>query len=686
MFGKKRKLHSKLFFKYLIRFILIIIIILFCEVIFLDKYVIDKFMKIFEENYTDKLNSEITMIDRNIDAIKSTAYQIEMSPSNIPYMLNNNPSYKIDIIDTLKSITSTNLMIDEVALSYKEYDNYLITSGGSMNYSNFTKNYIKSSWDDKRLNEEIKKTNGFRMLMTEDVDHYEIKFLFISSMPSGKTTNYGNVLFLINSDFLVNNIENIIKKYNHFVIIKNEENNNKYIINTTSYNLHNANINDLEDDFMILKANVSNGFNYTVGINKRELYAEIKNIYNISLLILASLTFVGIGLVYLATEMIYQPIKKITQSIDDYDGVSNELNIISNSLDDLVNIKNKNLLIIEDVKQQLYNNLIFHSLYNKNNVMELIDFVNVEFKFKNFNLIKISNNITEEDFNKLYYQLDKSVNNELIHTIDSKDNKILLINTELDNIDKIKKLIVKYNNDILNNKATISIGSIASDIFSINKSYLDASYVLKCGFFNKNNMVLSIKDTLSIVNENYSYPKVKEKNLIASILKGSKKESNRIANCIINKLNSDVITPQISRGIYISIINNIKNSLETTYKLDAYINDINQFLISSNDNISQISTDFMFLIDRFTDLVNSKSNKKQNMLIDKIIQYIDDNHADYTTSLNSIASYVNMSPSYVTKIFRESTTYSIKQYIDIKRIKTAKTLILNTTKSKMKLL
>lgn len=683
----RKNIHSKLFFKYLITFAVIVIIILFSIVIFLDQYVLNKFMNIFKENYTDKLNSQIETINRNVYAIKNTAYQIEMSPSNIPFLLRNSPSSRIDIITTLKSLTSTNLMIDDIAIYYNEYEDYMIASAGSMNIENYALHYMKSSWDSTRLKDEMLSNTGFSMIITEPSTKHEEKFLFISSMPHGATVNYGCIVFLINTEFMVRNLQNVMDKHSYFIIISDPSNTNSYIIDSTKdkviQNNKSINIDTLDSDYMILKASIRDGFTYTVGINKSDLYSEIQSIWKISLFILAMITLVGIVFIYIATEKIYQPIKKISQSIGSSDGISNELHFISNSLDSLINIKDRTLMIMKDVKKQLFNNLIYNSSHDKNSVMELIDFIKISFTHDNFYVVKTAYN-RSIDINLLEEQLFKAINNQsadmLVHKGYTDDFIIFLFNTKRNNIANIKNSFIHNNGNRVNTQ--IAIGSLVNSVFHINKSYQDASFVLNCGFFNGTNMVMSIDDILKIVNNNYSYPKIQEKNLIVSILSGSKEEAAKVAQNIVYKLKADKISPQVCRGIYVSLVNNIKNSLEAAcYALDTYIDDINLFMISSSEKNNQISRDFVHLIDIFTDMISKSPNNGHDLLINKIRKFIDDNHTKYTTSLSFIANNIGMSPSYATKIFKDSTGYSIKQYIDLKRIQTSKLLITSSAKS-----
>lgn len=74
-------------------------------------------------------------------------------------------------------------------------------------------------------------------------------------------------------------------------------------------------------------------------------------------------------------------------------------------------------------------------------------------------------------------------------------------------------------------------------------------------------------------------------------------------------------------------------------------------------------------------------SESQRVMIKKMITYIDAHFDSYELSLNMLADMFKITPSYATRLFRESTGYSIKTYIDMKKIEKAKHLLKTTRHS-----
>jgi len=71
---------------------------------------------------------------------------------------------------------------------------------------------------------------------------------------------------------------------------------------------------------------------------------------------------------------------------------------------------------------------------------------------------------------------------------------------------------------------------------------------------------------------------------------------------------------------------------------------------------------------------NSKESRNFN-LRDKIIDYVRDNYSDSNLCLNSIAVMFSVTPSYITRYFKDQTGYPLIQYVDMLRLEKAKELL-----------
>ena len=82
-------------------------------------------------------------------------------------------------------------------------------------------------------------------------------------------------------------------------------------------------------------------------------------------------------------------------------------------------------------------------------------------------------------------------------------------------------------------------------------------------------------------------------------------------------------------------------------------------------------------IDAFTHCMGGGVPTKNSELVKKAIHYISQNFAAELT-LESVASHVNLNPSFFSTMFKQSTGYSFKEYLNMVRIEESKRLLANT--------
>ena len=95
------------------------------------------------------------------------------------------------------------------------------------------------------------------------------------------------------------------------------------------------------------------------------------------------------------------------------------------------------------------------------------------------------------------------------------------------------------------------------------------------------------------------------------------------------------------------------------------------------DNVFDIWTE---MIHRYCSLVNTHSTKNYSLPIQKVITRINfDLTADL--SLNKLATYLKLNPSYLSNLFKKETGYTLTNYVNKKRMEHAAFLLATTTQS-----
>lgn len=98
------------------------------------------------------------------------------------------------------------------------------------------------------------------------------------------------------------------------------------------------------------------------------------------------------------------------------------------------------------------------------------------------------------------------------------------------------------------------------------------------------------------------------------------------------------------------------------------------------NNVQELTTLTKNLLIHFCSLIKKQKNIPYSRSIKRVVEYIYNNIYS-TIYINDIASALNMSPSYLSKIFKNETGIYLKDYIHMEKMKEAKNLMKYTSMS-----
>ena len=99
--------------------------------------------------------------------------------------------------------------------------------------------------------------------------------------------------------------------------------------------------------------------------------------------------------------------------------------------------------------------------------------------------------------------------------------------------------------------------------------------------------------------------------------------------------------------------------------------------INSIDSINEIVIWLNDVLDQFTNLIFKNPHTNKAEMVKRSMSYIKKNY-DKKLTLEDIAKYVHISPSYMSKLFKDETGFSFKGYLNMVRIEESKALLQNS--------
>lgn len=414
----------------------------------------------------------------------------------------------------------------------------------------------------------------------------------------------------------------------------------------------------------------------------------------------------AVVLVIPLSKFIYQPLTDFFKQLKEkYNGIADD-DIIANT-DFLVDIFSKKLLQLESYEQQEY---LSQYIIAENYVKFKIYGINNEASQDEINSNSIINTIEKDIFSHcvmcviMIENIDKILDNKIFtyRTLTSsiketicdelnlshldflfccRSNEILLIinKTEDDIYQTLKKIIldVKMHFDIV---LSCFISDTIYSIDNLSEAYNNIQNMKDYRLIYGENSILSNKIISESINRETAFPQKTASEILAQLKDGN--DPNIIISlfndfCTEIKFSSITLYRTMLLQLLLSVNSAVKAlNFKATVELENKFTQLSKTVMSTQSKAE--------LDDSFKDFVCAViEQKNQNTqmhvpLVDAVKKYIYSNYHLYDLSLNTIALKYHISPSYLSKIYKDETGYSIPAFITDIRMKKAVYLLENT--------
>jgi len=326
---------------------------------------------------------------------------------------------------------------------------------------------------------------------------------------------------------------------------------------------------------------------------------------------------------------------------------------------------------------------------NLNGNRFIVAVTNIDYKLRNKDL-KMDNssetdlikfavlNIIEE----IVYRNDKGtvfIYNELVVLISSfweEDREVIFNKIQL-TLEEIRQSIEKY----LKFTITIGLGTIINDVSYISDSYQNAIFALDYKFIMGKNRIIWIEDIEPRSKEKIIFDEIMEHDLRSCIKVGTEEDIVKTIDSIFCKL-VGVKVPFKHFQIYLlEILTTIIKTAESINVDLTYVfgENYNLFveLYGFND-LSQVKNWFEYISIKIMNYIIKDRKDSCTLLIEKTKSFANKYYSDSSISINSICSYLYISPTYFSFIFKRETKMTFINYLTKIRLEASKDLIKNT--------
>lgn len=244
---------------------------------------------------------------------------------------------------------------------------------------------------------------------------------------------------------------------------------------------------------------------------------------------------------------------------------------------------------------------------------------------------------------------------------------------------EIRQLFKSILSDISSNEEldiTVSIGTTVNSFINIKRSYFAAvSELEKWDGLSKTLLpVQNSEDIQSTVN--FFYPLDTERRIIKYISTG-KDDSLSLVHSVIDRNKESLhLSSDEWKSFLLAIIRTIKRVLiqiNKTEKMFIGETSIQDFVFAESRSLEE--QNLLSLFRKILHSVQETSKGEQKTFADKLVKYVQENYPDPNLSLIDIAEFFNLSPAYISRIFKDFTGRNFKDLLSGERIDRSKEIL-----------
>ncbi len=526
--------------------------------------------------------------------------------------------------------------------------------------------------------------NHRRMLYVKDEEGNLQKIFYINSLPVGSRKMWkATVVIEIDLDMIPIFLQdNQFTMTTETILLNSEQ---------TVISIHNPMAGGWENTDAIKTTVKSETLEWEIVsvIPETEFEAELMSIRSTIIFILLLSLVVGLVLAVFSAYKHYKPVARLIGIVnEDRTNVTNEdvFNNIEKSISTTLNenkeLKRKIQRQTEYLTDSMVEKLLKNEIVMGKSTDEIVDWSDISFKSAKIVVLSIKLHISNtfpinypDIISKLQKWLEKEQDGYVFYLNESNISILVeIINREAFNPREFGAKIINML-DKLNIRSTVGVGGIHSPVKGVNRSYKEALFSLNTLHKDKGEVIIydSIKH-LAKTNTKYYYPISIEKEIINNVKIGNIERVQELLEEVYNKNFMEIqLSGQISRILIYNIISTaikIMDDLKIDLEKFEDANILRQLYKSEivNDAYSSLISAYTIICQ----LINENKKSSNIYLFKKIEKYLNDEYENPGVTLVITADKFDLSPSYLSRFFKEHAGINFNDYLQKLRIDKAK--------------
>jgi YesN/AraC family two-component response regulator len=667
------------------------------------------------ENAVTNLRSEIehsrlaqltqakVIIDGRMKELSEIATRISYDKRLTHYQVHD-PISSGESIQALDQYKATSSIIGEIYL-YFHNDDKIYSSKGLNNFDVFTNNLSFGTWDKNTLFYDLNNAKYPVMRPADVVSNssglQETMLAYLIPITPNSPNPHGTIMYLIKESELTSLVDSILGNYQGQTYILDNEG-NVLVDNRQGEALSSAEAKPLFDQLtpgiddrvingqahsIVSVKSQSNGWTYVTIMPSAQFFSSVLHVRSFIILLFIIIVVVGAAIALVLAKMQYQPISMLVEFAAFKSGSpSGESSVSGNELDRIRSALQEYSSRV-DLQEPFARHHFLSTLLKYGNAQsltpELRGAFDLDFNRSRYFVMVIG---WDEDEHNGAQEHQEMI--DLLTQIEfpelaahgygvelSRVDQIgLIINFDLDDKSEEfehKRLIAEaVRSNLLDSfdiVPTIGVGTSYSSPDQLNQSYIEACSAYELRVSTDHGSVNYFEKMSDTSDHTFWIPNNNLMKLSQSLKQGSYDVAGQIIHSAFMNLHSSELSALFIRCICFDLLNTI---LKTASELGNHHNlmqEITPNLLYSS-SLDELEDGLLKLASQICEQVEQDNHQEEQSIIDRIVAYIDEHYMDNALSLESVAFEFGISPSHVSRSFKEKVGLNFIQYVWQKRV------------------
>ncbi|MGO4545823.1 helix-turn-helix domain-containing protein [Paenibacillus sp. 2TAB23] len=693
---------SKLFMKYIWSYLFILLIPLILMTVFIYQNAVTNLRSEIEQSRLGQLTQTKVIIDGRMKELGEIASRISYDKRLTPFRVHDS-YYSGEAIEALDQYKATSSIIGELFL-YFHKDEKIYSAKGLSDFDVFASSFSFNSWGNEAVVQDLNDVRFPTMRPADTVirnaNMKESMLAYLVPITPYSPNPHGTIMYLIKESELTSLIDSVLGNYQGLtyildnkgqILVDNRQ--GEALTNTEAKSLfglssgiHDKILNGKPHSIVSVTSE-NNGWTYVTVMPSSQFFSSVVHVRSFIVLLFIIVVLVGAAIALVLARMQYQPISTLVEfanskskpklEMDKSAGSGNELDRIRTALQEYSSRI--------DLQEPYARNHFLSMLLKYGNAQSLAPELQEAFDLhfdRGSHFVMVIGWSEMEDERQERQELI-----ELLAQIEFPELAAHAYGVELPQLDQIA-LIISFNHsqteqpftavrhiveavrcsmlEMFDVTPTIAVGTCYASPNQLNQSFIEACSAFELRAANGHGTVTYFENLLHTPDHTFWIPNNTLLKLSQSLKLGSYDVAAQIISPSIRSLQTSELSALLKRCICFDVLNTM---LKTASELGIphLTPDMAPNMIYSH-SLDELENGLLQLASRICKQVERINKKEEQSQIDKIVSYIDDRYTDHTLSLESIAFEFGISPSHVSRSFKEKMGLNFIPYIWQKRM------------------